>query len=131
MRMSLKEEWAARREGKIFCVETECRAVPMLRVCLWQAAQWLLPWSRFDLATFQNEDESERIEIFFSHHRVVIVGKNLRDTMNDIRAFEVRCLRDVPENLHAAVYPTEPLIEKLEVCPLNEPKKAAPGSLPF
>lgn len=131
MRMSIREEMAARREGKIFCVETECRAVSMLRVCPWQAAEWLLPWSRFDVATFQHEDESERIEIFFSHHRVIVVGKNLKDTMSDIRAFEVRCLRDVPESLHRAVDPTEPLIEKLEVRPLNEAKKAAQGSLPF
>ncbi len=131
MRMNIKAEWAARREGKIFCVETECRAVPMLRVCPWQAAQWLLPWSRFDMATFENEEESERIEIFFSHHRVVIVGTNLKDTMDDIRAFQIRCLRNVPENLRAAVDPEEPLIEKLEVRPLNEPKKPAPGALPF
>ena len=131
MRMSIKEEWAARREGKIFCIETECSAVPMLRVCPWQAAEWMLPWSRFDIATFQHEEESERIEMFFSHHRVIAVGKNLKDTMNDIRAFEVRCMRDVPANLRAAVDPTEPLIEKLEVRPLNEPKKVGQGGLPF
>ena len=84
------------------------------------------------VATFYHEGERrERIEIFFSHHQVSVVGKNLAGTMNDIRAFEVRCLRDVPGNLHAAVDPTEPLIERLEVRPLNEPKKAATGSLPF
>ena len=131
MRMSLKEELAVRREGKIFCVETECRPVAMVRICLWQTAEWLLPWSRFDVATFYHEGESERIEIFFSHHQVSVIGKNLVGTMNDIRAFEVRCLRDVPGNLHAAVDPTEPLIERLEVRPLNEPKKAATGGLPF
>ena len=131
MRMTIREAGAARREGKVFCVETECEPVPMLCVCPWQAAEWLLPWSRFDIATFQHEEESERIEMFFSHHRVIAVGKNLKDTMNDIRAFEVRCMRDVPANLRAAVDPTEPLIEKLEVRPLNEPKKAGQGGLPF
>lgn len=131
MRMSLREEWAARREGKICCVETECRPVAMLRVCLWQAAEWLLPWSRFDVATFRHEEESERIEVFFSHYQVIAVGKNLREAMDEIRAFQVRCMRDVPVNLHLSVDPTEPLIEKLEVRSLTEPKKAHTDTLPF
>lgn len=131
MKMSLSEEWAARRAGKIFCVESECRSVIMLRLCPWQAKEWALPWSRFEAATFNHEDESERIEIFFAHHHVIVIGKNLKDIMKDIRTFEIRCLRDVPENLHAAVDPNEPLIEKLEVRPLNEGKKAVPDGLPF
>jgi len=131
MIMSLREEWAARRAGTIFCVETEYNPVAMLRVCVWQAKEWVLPWSRFEVATFNHEDESERIEIFFAHHHVIVVGKNLRETMNEIRRFQVRCLRNVPENLHAALNPTEPLVEMLEVHLLNEAKKAATGNLPF
>lgn len=131
MKMSVSEDWAARRQGKIFCVESECRSVMMLRLCPWQAKEWALPWSRFEAATFNHEDESERIEIFFAHHHVIVIGKNLRNTMDDIRVFQVRCLRDVPASLYLSVDPKEPLIEKLEVRLLNESKQGPADGLPF
>jgi hypothetical protein len=129
--MSIREECAARRTSVIYCVESEDRPVAMLRVCLWQEMEWVLPWSRFEVATFQHEDGSERIEIVFTHHRVVVVGKNLRETMNDIRKFEVRCLRNIPPSLHPSLIPTEPLVEKLEVYPLNGPKQGPTNTQPF
>lgn len=131
MRMSIREECAARRNSVIYCVESEDRPVAMLRVCLWQEMEWALPWSRFEAATFQHEDDSERIEIVFTHHRVVVVGKNLQETMNDIRNFQVRCMRNLPSNLHPSLTPTEPLVEKLEVCPLNGPKQGPTNTQPF
>lgn len=128
--MSIREECAARRNSVIYCVESEDRPVAMLRVCVWQEMEWVLPWSRFEVATFQHEDDSERIEIVFTHHRVVVVGKNLRETMNDIRKFEVRCLRNVPPSLHPSLIPTEPSVEKLEVHPLNGPKQGPTNTQP-
>lgn len=131
MKMSLNAEWAARRGSVIYCVESEDHPVATLRVCLWQEMEWALPWSRFEVATFRDEDDSERIEITFTHHRVVIIGKNLRETMDDIRKFQVRCLRNVPPNLHPSLIPTEPMVEKLEVHPLNGPKQGPTNAQPF
>lgn len=131
MKMTMAEDFAIRRGTKIYCVEAESSPVIMLRVCPWQAKEWMLPWSRFESSNFGHEEDSERVEIFFPHHHVIAIGKHLQAMADDIREFQIRCIRDLPESRCHSFAPTEPFISRLEVRVLNAPKNRPADGLPF
>ena len=131
MIMSLREQIIARRDSKIYCVESEDRPVEMLKLCPWKAKEWLLPWPRFEYSNFVPEEECERIELFFPHHKVIILGHSLRELEKDISKMHVRCLRDLPESHYPTFDPKEPFIKLLEVHLLNGSKNPYQANLPF
>ena len=87
----------------------------MVELYPWQAKEWSLPWSRLDDVSFCHEAELERIELFFPHHHVIVLGENLQDTLDEIRTCEVYCLRSLPESYRASFGPREAFIAQLEV----------------
>jgi len=120
---SLKEAIAARKAlepPSVCCVEKEYHPVAMVTFYPWQANEWALPWSRLDALAFFHEEEQERIELFFPHHHVVIVGENLQGTLDPIRTFQVRGLRALPASHRANLRPTEPFIYRLNVQRLGD-----------
>lgn len=128
LRRALEEEkrW---NPPPVQCVDSQCRSVPMLTVSPWGEGSWLLPWSRFDYSHAVDEDNLERVELFFSHHRVVAIGENLRQILKWCSGSEVLCLRSMPAAHRANLKPTDPFISQLEVKLLAELKN--PGELPF
>jgi len=115
---TLKEAIAARKAldpSPIRCVEKDYHPVAMVTFYQWQAKEWALPWSRLDALSFSHEEDLERIELFFPYHHVVIVGENLQETTDNIRTFQVRCLRALPASHQAKLRPTDPFIHRLEV----------------
>ena len=115
----------------IQCVEKDHRAVSMIMFCPWQEAIWLLPWSRLDAIRHVDEDAVERVELSFSHHRVVAVGEKLRQILEWCRNSQVLCLRSMPTAHRANLRPTMPFISQLEVQALADLKNAPAGELPF
>jgi hypothetical protein len=113
------------------CVEKDHRAVSMIMFCPWQEAIWLLPWSRLDAIRHVDEDAVERVELSFSHHRVVAVGENLRQILEWCRNSQVLCLRSMPAAHRACLRPTAPFITQLEVKLLADLKNQPAGELPF
>ena len=87
----------------------------MVTFCPWQAKEWTVPWSRLDAVSFFDESELERVELFFPHHQVIVIGENLRELMDDIRSFKVSCLRDLPASHRASLKPDGVFISQLEV----------------
>jgi hypothetical protein len=118
---SLRESFAVIRGVPIRCVEKDCRPVAMVTLCPWQAKEWALPWSRLDAFSFCHEEELERVELFFPHHQVIVVGENLRGILEGICTFEVSCLRDLPAAHRASLQPREAFIVRLEVRLLADP----------
>ena len=127
----LLEQRKAERPQRICCIEKDYHPVSMVTFCLWQAKEWSLPWSRLDAVTFSHEQESERVELYFSHHQVIVLGENLRRIMDDIRGFKVLCLRDLPATLRAGVRPEAVFITRLEVRLMADPKKSLSDNVPF
>jgi len=120
---SLKAAVAARlalEPTPVCCVEKEYHPVAMVTFYPLLAKEWALPWSRLDALTFSHEEEQERIELFFPHHQIVIVGENLQGTLDPIRTFLVRGLRALPASHRAKLRPTEPFIHRLDVRLLGE-----------
>ncbi len=95
----------------------------MVTFCPLQAKEWTVPWARLDAVSFSNEGESERVELFFPHHQVIVVGENLRQIMDDILIFRVRCLRDLPASHRASIRAEDVFITHLEVRLLADPSK--------
>lgn len=128
---SLREALAKMKGAPIRCVETDCRPVAVVTFYPWQAKEWALPWSRLDAMSVCDEEESERVELFFPHHHIIMIGDNLRDFLEDIRTFQVLCLRNLPASHRATFAPREPFITQLEVRPLADPKNCPPVGVPF
>ena len=78
-----------------------------------------------------DEDAVERVELSFSHHRVVAVGENLRQILEWCRNSQVLCLRSMPAAHRANLRPTAPFISQLEVQALADLKNPPAGELPF
>ena len=120
---SLKAAVAARlalEPTPVCCVEKEYHPVAMVTFYPLLAKEWALPWSRLDALTFSHEEDRERIELFFPHHQIVIVGENLQGTLEPIRTFLVRGLRALPVSQRVKLRPTDPFIYQLDVRQLDE-----------
>lgn len=128
---SLREAIAKRKGEPIRCVETDCRPVAMVTFYPWQAKEWALPWSRLDALSIYDEEASERVELFFPHHHVIMIGDNLRDILDKIRTFQVLFLRSLPASHRPSFTPRETFISQLDVRPLADPKNRPPVDVPF
>ena len=128
---SLREAIAKRKGEPIRCVETDCRPVAMVTFYPWQAKEWALPWSRLDALSICDEEESERVELFFPHHHVIMIGDNLRNILDKIRTFQVLFLRNLPASHRPTFTPRETFITQLDVRPLADPKIRPPMDVPF
>lgn len=128
---SLREAIAKMKGDPMRCVEKDCHPVAMVTFCPWQAKEWALPWSRLDALSVGDEEESERVELFFPHHHVIMIGDNLRDMLDEIRTFEVLFLRNLPASHRPTFTPRETFITQLEVRALADPKNGPPVGVPF
>jgi hypothetical protein len=120
---SLKEAIAARKALEptpVCCVEKDYHPAAMVTFYPLLAKEWALPWSRLDALAFSHEEDRERIELFFPHHHVVMVGENLQGTLEPIKTFLVRALRALPASQRVKLRPTEPFIQQLDVRLLTE-----------
>jgi hypothetical protein len=82
-------------------------------VCTWSGESWVLPWSHF--ASARLADGNDRLEISFATCLVIVSGENLRGLLDDIAAFRVGCLRDLPASYRKKAGEGEPFIARIEV----------------
>ena len=132
--MTLKEALALRNRVDpldLQCVEKDHRTISMIMLCPWQDGVWIFPWSRLDSIHHVNADAVERVDLSFSHHRVVAVGENLQQIMAWFRDSQVVCLRSMPAAHRANLRPTAPFIAQLEVKLLADLKSQPEGEVPF
>ena len=117
------EEHDAKFPPVFRCVEMKHNSNAMVTFCPWQAKEWTVPWSRLDAVSLFDRQELERVELFFPHHQVNVVGENLRAIMDDIRNFRVSCLRDLPASHRTSLRADNVFITQLEVRLLADPSK--------
>jgi hypothetical protein len=122
--MSTLGEMLAERKAQrpLRCVELDYHPVSTVTFCQWRGKEWTLPWSRFEALESSNEDESERVEIFFPNHQVVIIGERFHLVIDELRNFQVSCLRNLPDSHRATLGPAQTFIAHLEVKVLTSPK---------
>ena len=111
----LLAERAPARPSIATCVEIEFQPVSMVTFYPWEAKEWAFPWARLDTFSFSDKDESDRLELFFPNHQIIVAGENLRGILDDIRKSKVRCLRDLPASHRAMLRPEDVFIAQLQV----------------
>jgi hypothetical protein len=89
----------------------------------WQGENWALPWSHLESAQLVGAKDHEQLVLSFTKHRVTITGDNLRALWDDIAAFRVGCLRDLPAHYRAKTGAGAPFVTRIEVDALEEPGK--------
>ena len=111
LKQSLQQHRAMEPAGS--CVVAAERQSALI-VSIWQGESWVLPWSHFISARL----DGERIEITFANVLVVLTGQNLNALLEDIAAFRLGCLRDIPADYSRQPVAGHPFIARIEVQPL-------------
>ena len=88
---------------------------PTLMLSTWQGENWALPWSHLESAQLGGAKDHEQLVLSFTKHRVPITGDNLSALWDDIAAFRVGCLRDLPLSYRGKVSADSPFITGIEV----------------
>lgn len=120
--MSLQDSIERRRSAEppaVTCVASAAQA-PTLMLSTWQGENWALPWSHLESAQLLGAKDHEQLVLSFTKHRVTISGDNLRALWNDVAAFRVGCLRDLPARYRAKVTAGSPFIARIEVEKLDQ-----------
>lgn len=117
LRQSMQQHRAA--EFAASCVTTEERQSALI-VSSWQGDSWVLPWSHFVSARLCGD----KIELTFANVLVTLTGQNLSTLLDDIAAFRLGCLRDLPADYRRKQVEGRPFITRIEVHP--HPPVAAP-----
>jgi hypothetical protein len=112
---ALMDSFAEKQGGPPKCFGTDHRGESMVTFCPWLGKEWSLPWCRLDSMTFGNEDDAEKVELFFPHHHIVAIGQNLRDVQEELRNHKVYRLRSFPLEHRAKYPPAAPFIWELDV----------------
>ena len=103
--MSLQDSIERRRAAEppaVTCVGPSAQA-PTLMLSTWKGENWALPWSHLESAQLVSAKDHEQLVLSFTKHRVTITGDNLRGLWDDIAAFRVGCLRDLPRQYRSRV----------------------------
>jgi hypothetical protein len=87
----------------------------------WQGENWALPWSHLESARLVSAKDHEQLLLSFTKHHVTITGDNLRALWDDLAAFRVGCLRDLPAQYRARASAGAPFIGRIEVKSVTEP----------
>lgn len=110
LRQSLQQHRAA--DSAASCVTAEERQSALI-VSSWQGDSWVLPWSHFVSARLAGD----RIELTFANVVVTLTGQNLIALLDDIAAFRLGCLRDLPADYRRKPVEGQPFITRIEVGP--------------
>jgi hypothetical protein len=97
--------------------------VPALVVRSWQGETWVLPWSHFVSARLA--EDAGRLEVAFTHCVVLVTGEHLAGLVEDLAAFRIGCLRDLPALYRKKGAEGEPFISRIEIQTTGEGKPKA------
>ena len=110
---TLQESLRKRRAEQVTavsCVTADERQLALI-VSLWKGETWVLPWSQFASARL----ERDKIHLSFGQYLVIIAGENLPPLLEDIAAFRICTLRELPPEYRHKPVNGEPFISNLEV----------------
>lgn len=106
----------------VSCVTTQERQLALILAC-WQGDRWVLPWSHFVSGRFG----ADGIELTFANVVVKLTGQNLDTLLDDIAAFRLGCLRDLPTDYRKKLEEGQPFIARIDVRSVTGEIRRAPG----
>jgi hypothetical protein len=108
---TLRQSIAIRRSGELACwVRAEDNQTTLLAVT-WQGIYWILPWSQLVSARL----EGTTLDFTFGNCVVVVTGENLPALLDDIAAYRISVLRQMPAGYRQKTTEGEPFISRIEV----------------
>jgi hypothetical protein len=113
----LQQSIAQKRESEsngLSCVSVQAQT-PALLIHIWRGESWILPWSHFSGARFTAADDGEQLELTFANHRVLVFGHHLAALLEDLAAFRISCLRDLPAEYRPSREERVPFVSRIEV----------------
>jgi len=116
---SLKNLVAERRAADAASVAHQVAAsaaqMPALLVHKWDHRSWVLPWAYFLGAQHEIMDEGELLTLSFTFREVVVQGSNLGALLDDIAAYRLESLRELPDKYHEMADQAGPVIQRILV----------------
>lgn len=127
---SLKESLTQRRaveQADLACVSLSAQTSALM-LCTWRGESWVLPWSQLLGARLGTVESDDQLELSFVSYLVTINGENLRGILDDLAAFRIACLRDLPPDYRSQSGEHEPFIARIEVRspPASGPTREVP-----
>jgi hypothetical protein len=113
---SLQQSIERRRASEpapLSCVDVS--AQPTIVLSNWQSPSWVFPWSHLQSAFLSNDGDDEQLVLAFTHHRVTATGQNLRSIWDDVAAFRIGQIRNLPAQYRARVAPDAPFVRHINV----------------
>lgn len=96
----------------VSCVTKQERQSALI-VSAWKGDSWVLPWAQFASARFSGN----RIDLAFTNCLVIVTGQNLHALLDDIAAYRIGALRELPADYRHKPSEGEPFISRIEVRP--------------
>lgn len=118
LQQSIAQRRAVEPAG-LSCVSVQAQT-PSLLIHTWQGESWVLPWSHFSCARFNVSDGNEQLDLSFANCRVIVIGEQLSALIDDLAAFRVGCLRDLPSEYRQPTTEGAPFISRIDVRPIAE-----------
>lgn len=84
-----------------------------LLVHIWRGESWALPWVHFCSARL--DDGAEQLDLVFSRYLVIVTGRNLRGLFEELAAFRVSSLGEMPEDCRPIEDDDAPFISQIAV----------------
>jgi len=120
---SLKEAIAARRttESAINASSFAADAVPrpFLQIEPGACERWLLAWSQFISARYDERAGQEELILQFAEHEVIVHGRRLARLFADTKSTCLSCIRQQPQPDMAAVSDGEPVVTAVQIHALS------------
>lgn len=114
---SLKEAIAAKRR-EIPSVPSSCDKTfgpgPVLVLRKWNGESWVIPWTRLARIKCASAESDALVELVFDGFSVLLHGYNLAEIVEELGAFKIHRLRELPPEYRATMAPTKPFIARLE-----------------
>ena len=115
---SLKEALAAKR-GSEPSAPSSCDTTygpgPILVLKKWNGESWVIPWSRLARIKCTSEESDAFLELIFDNFSVLLHGYNLAGILEELGAFKVLRLRELPPEYRATMPATEPFVTRIDL----------------
>jgi hypothetical protein len=127
---SLKESLTQRRAAEsadLACVSVSAQTSALV-LRTWRGESWVLPWAQLLGARLGAVENKDQLELSFVGYLVTISGENLFELLEDLAAFRIACLRDLPADYRSQSGEHEPFIAGIEVRspPPSDPIREVP-----
>lgn len=85
---------------------------------------WLLAWTQFVSAHYEQAAGGERLILRFSEYEVAVLGHRLARLVSEVAALRLECLRAELRPEAAAAKGSDPVVTRVEVRALSRPERS-------